>query len=68
MTTTMATTPMIPANKVLERVSCPKDAPTLRLDTSSILVGSCPSLIESTKFWASSLLKFPWMMTSLANA
>ena len=49
------------------KLSSPKEASTVLDEISSNLVGSAPEFINSTKFLASSSVKFPWMITSLEN-
>jgi len=60
--------PIIPATKVLLRAASPYVASTVREDISFNLVGSEPEFISSTNDVASSVVKLPWIITSLAKA
>ena len=59
--------PNTPAVKVLFKLDAPNSASTVLDDISSNFVGNAPELINSTKFLASSSVKFPLMITSLEN-
>ena len=52
---------------MVDNVSSPKLAPTVLEDISTNLDGSDPLLIKSTKLDTSSVVKLPWIITSLAK-
>ena len=60
--------PIRPEINVLFKEFSPNEASTVLEDNSTICVGNAPELIKSVNFLASSLVKLPCIITSLAKA